>query len=312
MTKPIPKILLTGSTGLIGSSLAQMAEKRSFSVTAATRAPNEYLRTLINGSQLQLDLLTDQYKVVEGAYDTLIHCATANDRICNNPADALALGLLGTQKILDLALRLKIPLVIVVSTIQVLGTNLRGQIDDDTPPKPESFYGLNHLYCENLCEMYSRKHGMSICAVRPTNVFGLHELKSKSRAHLVPHCFVSQCLLEGEIILKSSGKQNRNFISTRQLATQILQLLEQPTLGFRTVICGSRFTASIYDIAELTASIYHSVFRRTVRIHRDTTESPQPNDFELSLAVSTPTREETQSEMIDVISKLFENFTTSD
>ena len=57
---------------------------------------------------------------------------------------------MGTKKILDAAVKAKIKNVIFFSTIQVYGTNLKGNINENSPTNCKNSYSLNHLYGEEL------------------------------------------------------------------------------------------------------------------------------------------------------------------
>ena len=101
------------------------------------------------------------------------------------------------------------------STFQVYGTDLEGEIDENTPARCQNDYGLNHVFGEQYAEMYAREKGITGIVVRTSNVYGRFSTPFVDRWTLVPGCFCKEIKETGKIILKSSGKQTRNICTRR-------------------------------------------------------------------------------------------------
>jgi len=252
-------VIITGSTGLIGSRLVKELHESGLRVTATTRRPHPEFEAETGVSLTPLDVLEMSPEALfEDGADCLIHCATANDIVSKDAGRGFQLSVVGTWNVLDLAVRSGIPRVIYFSTFQVYGTELSGVVDENTPPRCETPYGLNHWFGEEVCRTVSRKHGLAVAIVRPSNVYGAPSASSVQRDTLVPACFVRDALTHGEIRLQSSGRQLRNFVSTQEVAAACLHLLDDFPDGVRTYNICSDYTASIRDIADLTADVHAS------------------------------------------------------
>ena len=174
---------------------------------------------------------------------------------------------MGTKKILDAAVKAKIKNVIFFSTIQVYGTNLKGNINENSPTNCKNSYSLNHLYGEELCKMYSKEYGLNVVVVRPSNVYGFPFIKTINRSTLVPMCFINEAIKKNRINILSSGKQNRNFISTDQVAYLINSILMKFPSGFNVVNVGSNYYASIINISNIVAKVFKDKFNKKILIN---------------------------------------------
>jgi len=254
-------VIVTGATGLIGSRLVKTMQANGFTVTATARDPRPAIEAELGTPLSRLDVLDPCTDVFEGvSADCLIHCATANDILSKDTARGFQLSVVGTWNVLDLAVRAGVPRVIYFSTFQVYGTELSGVVDEATAPRCETPYGLNHWFGEEVCRTFARKHKIAVAVVRPANVYGAPAASSVRRETLVPACFVRDALTHGEIRLQSSGRQMRNFVSTQEVANACRHLLDDFPSEFDVYNVCSGFTASVRQIAELTADVHEARF----------------------------------------------------
>ena len=227
-------VIVTGATGLIGSQLVKTLHATGLRVTATARDPQAAFAAEIGVPLSRLDVLEPcSADFANAGVDCLIHCATANDIVSKDPPRGFQLSVAGTWNVLDLAVRAGISRVIYFSTFQVYGTELSGVVDETTAPRCETPYGLNHWFGEEVCRTISRRHGIAIAVVRPANVYGAPAASSVRRETLVPACFVRDALAHGEIRLQSSGRQRRNFVSTKEVADACRHILEDFPPDFR-------------------------------------------------------------------------------
>ncbi len=267
------KVLVTGSTGLIGSRIVTALLQAGVPVCASARSPSSLVAAELGTPLVSLDVLApeqwcrDDWEVEVGQVDCLIHCATANDIVSRDAKRGFELSLHGTENVLELARSLGISRVIYFSTFQVYGTELSGTVDELRPVHCESNYGLNHWFGEELCRLACRQSKMAVAVVRPSNVYGAPVASSVSRETLVPTCFVQSALNSGALELRSSGLQYRNFVSTEELARACLHLLQNFPSDFQIYNLCSAYSATIRDIAELTAAAFHQRFGRPLPVH---------------------------------------------
>ncbi|MEB3330945.1 MAG: SDR family oxidoreductase [Synechococcaceae cyanobacterium] len=260
------RVLITGAAGFLGSRLARRFQAAGHTVLATARRPDaalaQELGLELGASLLELDLLAEAPLALPAGLDLLIHAATANEIVSRDPVAGLQLGVVGTQRLLQAAVAAGVPRLLFFSTLQVYGTELEGEIDEETPVRCQSAYGLNHWLGEQLCALAAEQHGLAICAVRPANVYGVPDSRRTERSTLVPQCFVREALAEGRIVLRSSGLQPRNFVSTDAVADRCLALAAQMPPGMSRALVASAYTPTIRHVAELVQERCEAVLGR--------------------------------------------------
>jgi len=253
------KIYVTGVTGFIGSKIAETCVKNKFNVIGISRKSSKEVKEIkkkLGIKILKNDLLDKKKLFLEGA-ETIVHCATANDLISKNFDLGMNLSIMGTKKILEAAIKAKIKNFIFISTAQVYGTELNGIINEKSKLNCQTQYSLNHYFGEELCKMYSKKFGIKVVVLRPSNIYGLPLFKTVDRSSLVPMCFVKSGFKSKSIDILSSGKQMRNFVSCDQLSNSVLDILKNfPSRIFTIINIGSNWCSSIKEIAKLTRNSF--------------------------------------------------------
>jgi len=301
------RLLVTGATGFIGSRVAMRAARAGHEVQATARRPSRALERELGLSLTALDVLDPALGSRSLAADAIIHCATANDVVSRDAAAGIDLTVNGTRHVLELARRSGIPQVVFLSTLQVLGQELEGTIAEEAPPRCESPYALNHLMGEEACRTHERLHGGKVILLRPANVYGVPDVSSVDRSTLVPTCFVEQARTTGRIELRTSGRQRRNFVSTDEVASACLHVVDHLPMGCHAVTVGSNWVASIREVAEMVARVGTEVMGSPLEVEAPAGEE-RSNDFVLAsrLDVLRPTRDASVQCMIRVIKRLFD------
>ena len=249
------KIFITGVSGFIGSKVAKQCLKNGFEVIGITRSNPKIIQQELNIDIIKFDL-NDLIDLKLASAYAIIHCATPNDLVSKKATYGASLAVTGTSKILEAAQSAGIKNVVYLSTAQVYGTELNGYYDETSRIKCESHYAFNHYLGERLCKYYCNINNLNALILRPSNVFGIPEISTVNRKTLVPMCFVEEAIKNNTITLRSSGKQIRNFISTDELADGILENLMNFQKGYSIINCGSKFYASMLDMANLVTSLY--------------------------------------------------------
>jgi len=254
-------VVVTGATGLIGSRIVKNLQSHDFNVVATARLPTPEIGRELGVPVYDLDVLRPEESDLPDVADgILIHCATANDIVSKDAARGYELSVNGTWNVLQLASSLGIKRAIYFSTFQVYGTELVGVVDESFPTRCETPYGQNHWFGEEVCRLIATKQKMAIAVVRPSNVYGAPVASSVHRETLVPACFVRTAIINKEIVLHSSGRQLRNFVSTEEVADACIHLLHNFSPGFEIYNICSGYAATMLELAQLTAEVYQEKF----------------------------------------------------
>ena len=310
MSNSDENVLVTGASGFIGSALVHHLREARISVIPTARGRTDILSDRFGLEVLPLDVMGD-LTLRNAEFDaatTLVHCATPNDIQSKGEDGGLSLAVHGTYRLIEHAVAHGIRRFIYLSTLQVYGTELQGTIDDTTPVQCETAYGLNHYLGEEVCRLAVRRHNIDIVALRPSNVYGVPSVPTVARDTLVPMCFVRDAKASGAVELRSSGNQNRNFVSTGEVAEIIATLITEFPAGYTIVNAVSAYMASIREIADMTESIWNRVSKTPMQLNVLSDDPAEGNAFTITSKIVAPRLSEDQSRMriADTIEQLIQ------
>lgn len=266
------RILLTGSTGLIGSSVAGRLRPQHALHTLGRQA------ALVDQAvDLSDPLLIRQLKLP--ACECLVHCAGVIDEdFRTDPMAAYRRATLGAEALLHAAGEAGCRRFIYVSSTHVYGAQV-GTISEDSPADPQSHYALAHYCTEQLFRRHAATGGGTYAVLRPNAVFGLPaHPETFQRWSLIPFSFPREAKEKGRIILKSSGLQRRNFVSTAAIADIVARCLDgdmAAASGAINVLGGD--SESVYAFAHRCRSIAEERLGRPCVVDRSPSYLDAPN-----------------------------------
>ena len=167
------KILVTGATGFIGGRLVERlvsefgADVRVLlrNFTSGFRIARYPIR-MIYGDVTRPD---DVARAVADC-DYVIHCAYGNS---GSSQLKRQINVDGTRNVLEAARQAGNKRVVHVSTVQVYGVLGDGVFDENTPRKyAGDAYSDSKLDAENLATDFAATHGLPLCIIEPTVVYG--------------------------------------------------------------------------------------------------------------------------------------------
>lgn len=214
-----PHILVTGGAGFIGSHYVR-------TLLGPTGPPGIAVTVLdnlgITGNTANLDDvchatgfafvhgdICDQRLVGElaSSHDQLVHFAVHPRRSPQDTEAFLRTNVLGTQVLLDAALRHGLRSFIHISTAEVYGSIRTGSWSEDDPLRANSPYAASKAASDILALAYHRTHGLGVRVIRCSSNYGHHQFPDR----LVPLLITS--LLNGTpLILRGDGLSIRDWI----------------------------------------------------------------------------------------------------
>jgi dTDP-glucose 4,6-dehydratase len=228
----MPRALVTGAAGFIGSHLCELLLDRGFSVVG--------MDNLLTGDVANIDHLTGRdfvfvkhdvtnYIAVEGPLDLIFHFASPASPIdyLKVPIQTLKVGSLGTHNSLGLA-KAKQARFLLASTSEVYGDPLVHPQREDywgnvNPVGPRGVYDEAKRFAEAMTTAYHRYHGLDAKIVRIFNTYGPRMRLRDGRA--VP-AFMSQALTGQDVTIFGTGQQTRSFCYVTDLVDGIIRLME--------------------------------------------------------------------------------------
>jgi nucleoside-diphosphate-sugar epimerase len=302
---------LTGATGYIGSYLINyLKNSTSHDIIALSRKLPDYFedwRKKFEVVECDVTSFSDLKRKVKLEIDLIIHLAAFNNiRTFEDPNQALDVNGGGTRNMLEIAKGIGCKSFIYFSTLQVYGKELYGTITVDSEIRCQDDYAFTHFVAEGYCEMFNLSHGINVSILRPSNIFGRAVHPKIDRWSLVPACFCLSSYKENRIILGSSGKQNRDFISLDFVSKCTNYLIDNWVGGINKYNISSENLFSILEIAELVKARAKAVLNKDVEIIFKSKYPMEVNKFLVkNNLLAPPIREELNVELKNEIDKIF-------
>jgi dTDP-glucose 4,6-dehydratase len=116
-------------------------------------------------------------------------------------------NVVGTQTLLDSALRHRVGKFVHVSTDEVYGSIDSGSWSEDEPLLPNSPYSASKASSDLLARAYHRTHGLPVCITRCSNNYGPYQFPEK----VIP-LFVTNLIEGGTVPLYGDGGNVRDWL----------------------------------------------------------------------------------------------------
>ena len=228
----MPRILITGGAGFLGSHLCDKFIGKGYEVICMDNlitGSTENIAHLIGNDQFRfIHHDVTEYMYIDGELDAILHFASPASPVdyLRYPIQTLKVGSLGTHKALGLA-KAKKARFLLASTSEVYGDPL-------IHPQEESYWGnVNPVgirgvydeakrFAEAMTMAYHRYHGLETRIVRIFNTYGPRMRIEDGRA--IP-AFMSQALRGESLTVFGDGSQTRSVCYVDDLVEGIYQLL---------------------------------------------------------------------------------------
>lgn len=237
------KILITGGAGFIGGNfvhyiLEKYPDYQVYNLDALTYAgeltkhhrwKNKrnyfFMEHNINDKKYIMDLFSTEN------FTYVVHFAAEShvDRSISNPSLFMNTNVLGTQYLLEAALRYPIKKFIYISTDEVYGDlDLFSKVifTESSLIQPNNPYSASKAAADLLCHSYYNTYGLPINITRCSNNYGPYQFPEK----LIP-LTISRAICNKTIPIYGDGKNVRDWLHVYDHCTAIDLVLHQGEIG---------------------------------------------------------------------------------
>lgn len=273
------KILVTGGAGFIGSNFIQYwlkkyPQDKIVNLDCLTYAGNlsnlisvknnpHYL--FVKGNICNGKLVNKLMKEVE----VVVHFAAEShvDRSILGPQIFIKTNVLGTQILLDTALRNKIKRFCYISTDEVFGSlslNSKKKFNEKSPYQPHSPYSASKAAADHLVRVYFETFGLPITITNCSNNFGPYQFPEK----LIPLAITN--LLEGKKVpIYGDGLYVRDWLYVEDHCRAIDLVLKKGKLGETYCVGGMTKDVSNIEIIQKICDFLKKDFKEWVGFIKD-------------------------------------------
>lgn len=262
----IAKILVTGSSGTVGTRLCETLLQLGYDIMGLDLKPNKWNADLNKRTVIGDVMVPSTLKDLRNDFDLVIHLA-ANARVNNlvvNPKLARD-NFEMVFRVLDFARRGNICRFLFASSREVYGSmKQRGVSESDVRVQDcESPYGASKIAGESLIHAYHRCYGMDFVIIRFSNLYGMYDDTDR----VVP-LFIRLTKLNRDLVVY--GRQKLlDFTYIDDAVSGVVRCVERFDLVANDVFnIASGEGTSIIELAERVKAKLHRSNRITVKENR--------------------------------------------
>jgi UDP-glucose 4-epimerase len=164
--------------------------------------------------------------VRHGPVDRIVHLAAQVSVVhsVQNPLVDMQVNYGGTLHVLEYARATGVKKVVFASSAAVYGEVATMPVDEDTPTRPVSPYGIDKLASEHALDYYAAVHGVPGTALRFFNVYGPRQDPSSPYSGVIS-IFADRARAGRTLTLFGDGSQTRDFVYVGDVVRAIVAAL---------------------------------------------------------------------------------------
>ena len=231
--------MVTGSSGFIGSHVADVLEELDYQVILFDAVPSkyktntqeEYIGDILNPDDIAKAMKNCQY---------VFHFAAQADigLSSEDPTKTIHNNIIGTQNILEMARRSNVNRVMFASTIYVYS-------------ELGSFYRVSKQACEKIIEEYQREFGLDYTILRFGSLYG-----PRANDFNAIRSFLIHAIKEKKIIRHGDGEELREYIHVKDAARLSVVALDEKHINKHLIITGNQ-QIKVKDLLTMIREIFN-------------------------------------------------------
>lgn len=252
------RIVITGGAGFIGSHVAEayLAGGHEVVVVDSLWSHGGGKRENVpeRANFVHVDIRDDalarifrEFKPEVVSHHAAQHSVAISSR---DPMYDAQVNVMGLLKVLDQCVKSKVHKVIFASSGATYGEPNELPINEQTPQRPASPYGITKMAAEHYLRFYKNEHRLDYCAFRYGNVYGPRQDPSGEAGVIA--IFANKFLSKEGVRIDSDGDQTRDYVYVGDVAQANLLALER---GSGVYVIGTGIRSSVNDLYQELALI---------------------------------------------------------
>ena len=258
-------VLITGGFGYLGGRIAtELASKPGLAIRLGSRKIQLPPTWLPQAEVAAMNILdpASLMSAMQGVR-VVVHLAAMNENEClADPNKATLINTLGTLNVLQAAIDAGVKRFIYFSTAHIYGAPLVGHITEKTLPRPTHPYAITHRAAEDFVLAAHDQKKITGIVVRLSNGFGVPTHPNIDRWTLLVNELCRQVVQTKKMVLRSSGLQQRDFISLKDVGRAVghLLTLSSSECGIGLFNLGGKRSLSVWEMVQKIAQRCQAIF----------------------------------------------------
>jgi UDP-glucose 4-epimerase len=291
------KFVVTGGASLIGSHVAeQLLSQGAREVVLLDNfalGNPETVKSLLEDSRVKLlrgDILriNELYDAFEGCDGVFAIAGFLTLPLSQNPSLGLAVNVEGQVNIFEACRYRNVKKVVFSSSVAVYGDPAPGLVDEQAPAQLGTFqpaaalYACTKLIGENLCKLYSAKHGIQAIALRYSTVYGERQHYRGVNALYIMENY--DRIARGEApVITGDGSEVHDYIHVADVArANVMAMASDVTAESFNVVTG--VATSLNRLVEILLSITGSSLKPVFKTGGGSVRSSVTDQLDFSRA----------------------------
>ncbi len=255
------RCLVVGASGQLGSRVADHYERSGWHVDRVVR----------RSSDESSENFWGELATIDGSYELILNAASPSSSWASkHPTEYLGWMKSHSEKLSELADRIKCACAVTLSTTRIYGSSLQGAISEHYPPNPDGVYAEGHLQSE----MYLAESNWTV--LRLSNLFGPPGSQGRLSQELVTNYVISGFLSRRETVLRGPSLVRKDFLPASSLIEVLAHVGQSQVRGCLNVVSGK--TRTLEDWVHYLASVFEDVTLEKPR-YRFESDFPASTDF---------------------------------
>tara|TARA_B100000767_G_C19707847_1_gene511371 strand:+ start:151 stop:1110 length:960 start_codon:yes stop_codon:yes gene_type:complete len=266
-------ILITGSSGYIGSKLLKRLEQLNVKIVALTKKKDALTNEKKNVEYVYGDIShNDFWKKIFLKYnfDYIFHLAALEYQGLNGSIlKDLEINVKSTLILLDnINLLSNKPKIIFFSSVNIFGSIESESVTEESNPRPESYWSHHKILSQFYLEFYNKVYNIESLILILPNIYGFSQ-NLEVTMRMSVNKIISRVILNNEFTLYENCNIKRNFLYIDDLVEAIFSSLKIKKWNASKYLIGDNDHFSFSDIFRILKEVNKNIIKNQNPIQLD-------------------------------------------